>query len=91
MLHDRAAPVASTIASLTAGDALLLRERAPSIIVSPIPKPEMLSIHLFRDTVEEGPERITFPSRATLAVISLPKAVVSPETSTISDTRRLDR
>ena len=45
-LEESAAPVARTIASLTAGDALLLRDNAPSIIVRSIPKPDKPSIHL---------------------------------------------
>ena len=85
-LEESAAPVARTIASLTAGDALLLRDNAPSIIVRSIPKPDKPSIHLLREAVEEGPERITFPSETTFAVISLPRAVVSSDTSTSSDT-----
>ncbi|MFR6558266.1 MAG: hypothetical protein ACLURY_10805 [Alistipes putredinis] len=86
-----AAPVARIIASVTAGEARLNRDRAPSTIVVPTPRDLSRSIRAFRPAVSEGPESSNLPLIFARAVISRPSAVRSRLTSRTSAASRFSR
>ena len=86
MLGDTAAPVASTIASVTVGDARLRRDRAPSTMVSGTPWLRNVSIWLRSIPVEAAPLSSTLPPHTTRAVTSRPSDVRRGSTAVISDT-----
>ena len=91
MLAEKAAPVESTIASLTAGDAVLRRESAPSIRIRSIPKSFNERIQRFSAAALEGPLSSTLPSCSALAVTTRPRAVSSSPTSYSSERGRFWR
>ena len=86
MFAESAAPVAKIIASVTAGDAKLSRDKAPSTTVVCTLNCFILSISFLTPAVSAGPDKMTFPSESARAVINLPNAVLFSLTSKISET-----
>ena len=79
------------MASLTAGEAVLKRDKAPSTRIRSMPNPCTESIHRFMATALEGPLRRTFPSCRAFAVTTRPRAVFSSLTSYSSERGRFWR
>ena len=91
MLVEYAAPVASIMLGLTAGEARLMRDKAPSMITSSMPTRCMSFIHRFSPLDDEGPDRRILPPVKALAVTTRPNEVFSSLTSMSSETMRFWR
>ena len=83
--------MANTMASVTAGELRLSRERAPSTMVVSTSKRFIPWMRAFNDPVSAGPDNKAFPELTALAVTRRPNEVCCVLTSMISATRRLDR
>ena len=86
-----AAPVASTMASVTSGAPRLRRERAPSTSIVSISSRCDCLIRSRRVAVSGGPASITFPGITTRAVTSRPSDVRPSPVERISAVRRFVR
>ena len=87
IFDEKAAPVANIIASVTAGDAKLRRDKAPSTMVRSTPRRRLFAIFLLRVNVSAAPVRRTLPLVRARAVTRRPSTVCSLEMSSISATK----